>query len=367
MGRAVAEGRIGSDGVYTRACARLLEERFGIGRVLMMPSCTAALELAAILSGVGPGDEVILPSFTFVSTANAVARMGARPVFVDIRPDTLNLDESRVAAAITAKTRAVIPVHYAGIGAAMGAIVAVAEGHGLRVIEDAAQAVNASIGGRALGSIGHLGAYSFHHTKGFACGEGGALCVNDPALIARAEVLRDKGTDRARFLRGEVEKYTWVDIGSSYLPSEISCAFLLAQLEAIDAITGARRRLDRLYRERLGVLEANGLARLPLVPEGCAANYHNFYLILDRPEVRDGLMDHLRRRGIAAAFHFIPLHTSPMGRRLGYREGDLPLTEDLSRRLLRLPFYTDMEDEALDLVAAAVLEFFGVPPGEVNR
>jgi dTDP-4-amino-4,6-dideoxygalactose transaminase len=355
--RAVAAGRIGADGPFTRGCARLLEERFGIARVLMTPSCTAALELAAMLCGLGPGDEVILPSFTFVSTANAVARLGARPVFVEVRPDTLNLDESRVAAAITPRTRAIIPVHYAGVGCAMDEILAVAEAHGLCVIEDAAQGVNAFVDGRALGSIGGLGTYSFHETKNFTCGEGGALCVNDPALIARAEILRDKGTDRARFLRGEVDKYTWVDVGSSYLPGEIACAFLLAQLEAMDAITEARRQVDALYRDRLAVLEEEGLARLPHVPAGCAPNYHNFFLILPDPEARDALMDDLRRRGIASAFHYIPLHSSPMGRRLGYRAEDLPLTEDLSRRLLRLPFHTAMDEEAVDEVAGAVLEY----------
>lgn len=359
VGRAVAGGRIGSDGEYTRACARLLEDRFGIARVLMTPSCTSALELAATLCGVGPGDEVILPSFTFVSTANAVARLGARPVFVEIRPDTLNLDESRVEAAVTGRTRAIVPVHYAGVAAAMDELMAVAGAHGLRVIEDAAQGVNARAGGRALGSIGHLGAYSFHETKNFTCGEGGALCVNDPELIGRAEVLRDKGTDRARFLRGEVDKYTWVDVGSSYIPSEIACAFLLAQLEAMGAITEARRRLDRLYRDRLAVVEESGLARLPRVPEGCASNYHNFYLILPDAAARDGLMDGLRRRGIAAAFHFVPLHESPMGRRLGYRAGDFPITEDLSRRLLRLPFYAGMGEETVDEVAGAVLALLG--------
>ena len=352
-----AAGRIASDGDYTRGCARLLEDRFGIDRVLMTPSCTAALELAVMLCGVGPGDEVILPSFTFVSTANAVARVGARPIFVDIRPDTLNVDASLIGAAITPRTRAVIPVHYAGSGCSMAEIMDLAEASGLRVIEDAAQGVNASVGGRALGSIGDLGTYSFHETKNFTCGEGGALCINDPALIPRAEILRDKGTDRAQFLRGEVEKYTWVDVGSSYLPCELACAFLLAQLEAMDEITGLRRRVDRLYREGLGVLEADGRARLPFVPEGAATNYHNFYLILDSPEARDGLMDHLRRLGISAAFHFVPLHASPMGRRFGHRGGDLLVTEDLSRRLLRLPFYAEMDEETVSRVVAGVLQF----------
>jgi dTDP-4-amino-4,6-dideoxygalactose transaminase len=361
--QAVAEGDLGSDGPYSQGCARLMEERFGIGKVLMTPSCTAALELAVMLCGIGPGDEAILPSFTFVSTANAVARVGARPVFVDIRPDTLNLDESKVEAAITPRTRAIIPVHYAGIGCAMGEIMAVARAHGLRVIEDAAQGVNARVGGRALGAIGDLGAFSFHQTKNFGCGEGGALCVNDPALAARAEILRDKGTDRAQFLRGEVDKYTWVDVGSSYLPSELACAFLLAQLEVMEEITESRRTADRLYRERLAVLDDVGLARLPVVPGDCEANFHNFYLILRRQEVRDSLIDHLRRIGIASAFHYVPLHTAPVGRRLGYGDGDLPVTEDLSRRLVRLPLYAGMTEETVDRVVDGVLSFFQFPGG----
>jgi dTDP-4-amino-4,6-dideoxygalactose transaminase len=316
-----------------------------------------------MLCGIGPGDEVILPSFTFVSTANAVARAGARPVFVDIRADTLNLDESRIEAAITPRTRAIIPVHYAGVGCAMREILAVARARGLRVIEDAAQGVNARVGGRALGSIGHLGAYSFHQTKNFTCGEGGALCVNDAELAERAEVLRDKGTDRARFLRGEADRYTWVDVGSSYLPSELACAFLLAQLEAMDEITESRRRADRLYRERLAVLEPDGVARLPVVPRDCETNFHNFYLMLADLGARDGLIDHLRRIGIASAFHYVPLHTAPVGRRLGYGDGDLPVTEELSRRLLRLPFYAGMDEQTIDEVAEGVRDYFGVTHG----
>jgi dTDP-4-amino-4,6-dideoxygalactose transaminase len=363
LAEAIAARRFEGDGFFTRACARLMEERFGIRRVLMTPSCTAALELAGLVCGIGPGDEVILPSFTFVTTASALVRLGARPVFVDIRADTLNLDEALLEAAVTARTKAIVPVHYGGLGCALGPIMELARRRGLFVIEDAAQGVNAWIGGRALGSIGHLGAYSFHHTKNFTCGEGGALCVNDPELRARAEMLRDKGTNRGAFLRGEASQYTWVDVGSSYVPSELACAFLYAQLEAMDAITAGRRAADALYRARLSALEARGDARLPRSTEGSTPNYHNFYLIVNDPETRDALIGHLRRRGIGAAFHFVPLHTSPVGRRLGYREGDLPLTESLSRRLVRLPLDAETTAREVDLVCAAVERFYALRTG----
>jgi dTDP-4-amino-4,6-dideoxygalactose transaminase len=359
--RAITSGRIGADGPFTRACARLLERRLGGGRVLMTPSCTAALEMAALLCDLRPGDEVIMPSFTFVSTANAVVRLGARPVFVDVRPDTLNLDESLVEGAITSRTRAVMPVHYAGVGCAMGRILATAAAHSLFVIEDAAQAVGASIDGRALGSLGHFGAFSFHETKNFTCGEGGALCVNTPEWFERAEIIREKGTNRSQFSRGKVDRYTWVDVGSSYLPCEIACAHLLAQLEAMDAITARRRELDGLYRRLLRPLEAEGLLRLPVVPDGCEGNYHNFFVLLEGVHARDALIAHLRGFGITASFHFVPLHTSPMGRRFGYREGDLPVTEDVSRRLLRLPFYPDLTDVQQAAVAHHLAAFLRGP------
>jgi dTDP-4-amino-4,6-dideoxygalactose transaminase len=344
VSQAIASGSIAGDGPFTRRCARLLEERFGIERVLMTPSCTAALELAATLCGLGPGDEAILPSFTFVSTANAVVRLGARPVFVEVRPDTLNLDESRIEAALTPRTRAIFPVHYAGVSCEMGPIMEIARARGLRVVEDAAQGVHASYRGRALGSIGDLGAYSFHETKHLVCGEGGALCCNAPELIERAEVLRDKGTDRARFLRGEVDKYTWVDAGSSCIPSEIASAFLYGQLEAMDAIRARRREIDRRYREGLLPLERAGRLRLPVIPEGCDSPHPFFYILLESGRARDALMASLRERGVRATFHFVPLHASAMGRRLGYREGDLPVTEDLAARLLRLPSFFEITD-----------------------
>jgi dTDP-4-amino-4,6-dideoxygalactose transaminase len=355
--QAIASKRLAADGDFTRRCASLLCQRLGIAKVLMTSSCTSALEMAALLCRIGPGDEVIMPSFTFVSTANAVVRLGARPVFVDIRPDTLNIDESRIAEAITPRTRAIIPVHYAGVGCAMDAILAIAEEHGLRVIEDAAQAVNAFIDGKALGSLGHLGAFSFHETKNFTCGEGGALCVNDPSLIERAEIIREKGTNRSRFLRGLVDKYTWVDVGSSYLPSEIACAFLLGQLEEMDAITARRRELTRLYDRLLEPLARRGLLRLPCIPPGCSSNYHNYFVLLESERVRDALIAFLRGLGISTAFHFVPLHTSPMGRSFGQGRGDLPITEGLSRRLLRLPFFPDMSEEQQAIVSEQLARF----------
>lgn len=357
VAEAIAQGKIGSDGRFTQGCARLLEERFGITRVLMTPSCTAALEMAAILCDLEPDDEVIMPSYTFVSTANAFVRMRARPVFVDIRPDTLNLDESRIEAAITPRTRAIVPVHYAGVACAMEPILAIARSNNLMVVEDAAQGVNAFYGDKALGTMGQLGTYSFHETKNVTCGEGGALCCNDPALIERAEIIRDKGTNRARFFRGEVDRYTWMDVGSSYIPSELACAFLYAQLEQMDQIRERRREVDRRYRELLGPLEAAGLLRLPTVPPECSIHYRNFFIIVASRELRDALMDDLKRAGISAVFHFIPLHASPMGGRFGYRPGNLPVTEDLSGRLLRLPSFADITAEEQERVALHIARF----------
>lgn len=339
-------GEVFSDGRYTRECSRLLENRFDIHKVLMTPSCTAALEIAAALCDLEPGDEVILPSFTFVSTANAFVRLGARPVFVEIRPDTLNLDESSIEEAITSRTRAIFPVHYAGVGCEMDRIMGLAREHGLMVIEDAAQGVDAFHKGRALGSIGHLGAYSFHHTKNYSCGEGGALCVNSPALAERAEIIRDKGTDRGKFLRGEVDRYTWVDVGSSHIPSEMACAFLYAQLEAMGQITERRRGVCELYDHHLMPLARRGLLRLPHTPEGCRTNGHIYYVTLPDEETRDSLLAYLNANGVAAVSHYVPLHTSPMGLGFGYRRGDLPVTEEMSGRILRLPVYpglTEME------------------------
>jgi dTDP-4-amino-4,6-dideoxygalactose transaminase len=352
IAQAVAGGQIAADGVFTKRCAAMLQVEFGIAKAVMTPSCTAALEIAAMLCNLAPGDEVILPSYTFVSTANAVVRLGARPVFVDIRPDTLNIDEDLIERAITPRTRAIFPVHYAGVSCEMDRIMEIAGRHGLIVVEDAAQGVNANYRGRSLGSIGHLGAYSFHETKNYICGEGGALCVNAPQYAERAEVIRDKGTNRSRFLRGMVDKYTWVDVGSSYVPSEVSCAFLCAQLELLDEIGERRREIYNFYRDQLTPLADSGWLRLPTIPEGCEGNAHLFFALLPNAQQRDALIEHLKQHEITAPFHYVPLHTSPVGLRFGYRPGDLPVTEDLSARLIRLPlFYEISEFEQMEVVA----------------
>jgi len=357
IAQAVTYGNIAGDGLFTQNCSRILEERFGIHRVLLTPSCTAALEMAAILCDLKPGDEVILPSFTFVSTANAVVRLGVRPVFIDIRPDTLNIDDALVEKAITDKTRAIFPVHYAGVGCEMDRIMTIARKYGLKVVEDAAQGVHAFYNGQALGSIGDLGTYSFHETKNFICGEGGALCINDPLLVERAEIIRDKGTNRKQFFRGQVDKYTWVDEGSSYVPSEICSAFLYAQLEMMDAISERRRRIYQFYRHHLKPLAAEGMLRLPVMPEDCSGNYHLFYILLPDNTTRNGLMDHLRANNITAVFHYIPLHSAPMGVKFGYRAEDLPVTEELSGRLLRLPIYYEITTEEQKRVVEAIAEY----------
>jgi dTDP-4-amino-4,6-dideoxygalactose transaminase len=342
--QAITAGQIASDGQFTKSCAGLMEQTFGIAKVLMTPSCTAALEIGAILCDLQPGDEVILPSYTFVSTANAIARLQAKPVFVDIRPDTLNIDEQLIEQSITARTKAIFPVHYAGVSCEMDSIMEIAARHGLTVVEDAAQGVNARYKGRPLGSIGHLAAYSFHETKNYVCGEGGALCVNAPEHVERAEIIRDKGTNRSRFLRGMMDKYTWVDVGSSYVPSEINCAFLYAQLEQLDTISQRRRDIHEFYHHHLAPLEQSGWLKLPSIPAECESNYHMFYVLLPNTNVRDGLIANLKQHGIAAPFHYVPLHTAPVGMSFGYREGDLPVTESLSSRLLRLPFYYDLSE-----------------------
>jgi len=357
IAHAISGSGIAADGHFTRRCVELLSDRFSISKVLLTPSCTAALEMSAMLCDLKPGDEVIMPSFTFVSTANAVVRAGARPVFVDIRPDTLNIDERLIEQYVTPKTRAIFPRCTTSVSCEMDTIMSIAERHKLIVAEDAAQGVNATYNGRALGSIGHLGAYSFHDTKNYVCGEGGALCVNARELAERAEIIREKGTNRSQFFRGEVDKYTWVDVGSSYVPAEIACAFLLAQLEAIDDITARRRRVHQFYSENLAPLEERELLTIPRVPANCETNYHMFYVLLGNGKTRDGLMAHLKKNGISAVFHYVPLHTSAMGGKLGYREGDLPLTEDLSERLLRLPFFADITPEEQMRVVSCMSEF----------
>lgn len=361
ISQAVLGGQLAGDGEFTRRCHEWLEERTGARRVLLTHSCTAALEMAAILCDVGPGDEVILPSFTFVSTANAFALRGATLVFAEIRRDTLNLDEKRLEERITDRTRVIVPVHYAGVGCDMDEVLRVARRHSLRVVEDAAQGVDASWMGRPLGTLGDLGTFSFHETKNFICGEGGALLVNDPELVDRAERIRQKGTNRDQFLRGEVDKYTWVDIGSSFLPSEIVAAFLYAQLESAEVITQARHGIFDRYLEWLQPLADEGLLRLPTIPEGCDHNAHMFYVIANSPDERAGLLAHLREKGILAVFHYVPLHLSPMGEKLGYERGALPVTEDLAERVVRLPCFFELTETEQREVVDAVFGFFARP------
>jgi dTDP-4-amino-4,6-dideoxygalactose transaminase len=355
--QALVSGKLSGNGEFGRRCASRLEERLGVPKVLMTPSCTAALEMTALLLDLQPGDEVILPSFTFVSTANAYALRGAIPVFVDVDEETLNIDPGAIAAAVTARTRAIVVVHYGGVACDMDAIMALAERHGLAVVEDAAHALPASRNSRPLGSIGHLSTFSFHETKNVQCGEGGALAINDSSYITRAEILQDKGTDRARFFRGEVDKYTWRDLGSSYLLSEVSAAFLWAQLERVDEITAARLAIWRRYHEALAPLEDAGLLRRPVVPEGCVHSGHLYYLLLPEAEMRGAVIEALSDEGVHTVFHYVPLHASPAGTRLGRPGGPLTTTEDLSARLLRLPLWVGLEPEVetvLDAVQRSV-------------
>jgi len=356
---AVARGHLSGDGHYTRLCHQWLEQNLGARRALLTHSCTAALEMAAILCDIKPGDEVIMPSYTFVSTANAFVLRGGVPVFVDIRADTLNLDEKRIEAAITPKTRAIVPVHYAGVACDMDAIMAIARRRNLLVVEDAAQAVLAEYKGRRPGAIGDLGCLSFHETKNVISGEGGALLINNPDLIERAEIIREKGTNRSKFFRGEVDKYTWVDIGSSFLPSELIGAFLWAQLQHAAEIIDRRRRLCEVYRGALQDLADAGLLQLPQPePEGVSGNGHMFYLFTRSAAERGALLAHLKAAGVHAVFHYVPLHASPAGRKFGRSAGALPVTEDLADRLVRLPLYYNLDDNAAREIAGHVRSFF---------
>jgi dTDP-4-amino-4,6-dideoxygalactose transaminase len=354
--KAIDAGHLSGNGQFTARCQEWLEERTGALRALLTPSCTAALEMAAILAEVGPGDEVIMPSYTFVSTANTFVLRGATPVWVDVREDTLNLDERLVETAITEHTRAVAPVHYAGVGCDMAALIDIALRHDLLVIEDAAQAVMATVGddAQALGTIGQFGALSFHETKNVTCGEGGALLVNDPRWIDRAEVLQEKGTNRRQFFRGAVEKYTWVDLGSSFLLSEVSAAFLWAQLHCAQAITDRRLRIWDTYYEAFEPLEEAGVVRRPVVPEKCAHNAHMFYLLTPDEPARDALIANLAERGVVAVFHYVPLHSSPAGQRCGRAAGDLRVTDDVSNRLVRLPLWPGLAEDDIRRVVEGV-------------
>ena len=354
---AIATSKFSGEGSFTARCHRLLEQSLGIQKVLLTTSCTHALEMAALLLNTGPGDEVIVPSFTFPSAANAFALRGAKPVFVDIRADTLNIDESQIERRVTARTKAIFLVHYAGVGCEMDMIMAIARRHGIAVVEDNAHGLYGRYRGRYLGTLGQLGTLSFHETKNFTCGEGGALLINDAQFNPRAEILREKGTDRSRFFRGEVDKYTWVDVGSSYLPADLLAAFLRAQLEHRDQIQSMRRQIWEIYaRELASWAEANG-ARLPIVPAECEQSYHMFYVVMPSSESRRALISHLAAFGILAVFHYLPLHLSPMGLRFGGRHGDCPVTEDLADRLLRLPFFTGMNSSEQSQVIDAVREF----------
>lgn len=353
MAQAVRRGHLSGDGHFTAECQRILEEILGARKSLLTTSCTHALEMTALLLDLQPGDEVILPSFTFVSTVNAYALRGARPVFVDIRRDTLNIDETKIEAAITPRTRAIVAVHYAGVGCEMDAIGEIASRHGLAVIEDNAHGLFGAYRGRALGSFGALATQSFHETKNIMCGEGGALIVNDARLIERAEIVREKGTNRARFFRGQVDKYSWVDVGSSYLPSDLLAAFLLAQLHARDQIQARRRSIWQTYREHLaGWAGQNGVS-LPYVPPHCEQPYHMFYLLLPTLEQRERFIRRLRESGIYAVFHYVPLHAAEKARELGVR-ADCPVTEEVSDRLVRLPFFNAMQDAEQARVIEAV-------------
>jgi dTDP-4-amino-4,6-dideoxygalactose transaminase len=345
---------LAGDGPFSHKCQKWIENQTGAFRSLLTHSCTAALEMAAILTDIKPGDEVIMPSYTFVSTANAFVLRGGVPVFVDIRPDTLNIDETLIEGAITSRTRAIVPVHYAGVACEMDSIKNIAQRHDLKVLEDAAQGFMASYKGQALGSIGDLGAFSFHETKNIISGEGGALLVNDPALTTRAEIIREKGTDRSRFFRGEVDKYTWQEVGSSFLPGEIIAAFLWAQLEESGEITSSRMECWDRYHTLIANLEADGLLRRPIIPEHCEHNAHMYYVLLSPGIDRQKVLDELKRNMIFAVFHYVPLHSSPAGLQYGRTHGSLAVTDEKSASLIRLPLWVGMTEDQQSFVVSSL-------------
>ncbi|MBZ5585433.1 MAG: dTDP-4-amino-4,6-dideoxygalactose transaminase [Acidobacteriia bacterium] len=358
---AISRGHIAGDGVYSGMCRELLERELGAAGVLLTTSCTHALEMAALLLDIGPGDEIIVPSFTFVSTVNAFVLRGARPVFADIRRDTLNLDEAQLPALITPRTRAILPVHYAGVACEMDAILRIAGRRGIPIVEDNAHGLFARYRGRYLGAFGALATQSFHETKNLICGEGGALVINEPEFLDRAEVLREKGTNRSRYYRGQVDKYTWVDLGSSYLPSDILAAFLLAQLQNRTKVLARRKAIWDYYHHNLRQWAARFGVQQPSVPPHCEQAYHMYYLLLPSLADRQALIEHLRARGILAVFHYVPLHLSEMGISFGGREGACPVTEWASDRLVRLPFYNDLTESEQNEVIEAVTRFEAVP------
>ncbi len=353
-------GQLAGDGYYTKLCSDWLEQRTGCSKALLTHSCTAALEMAAILADIQPGDEVIMPSYTFVSTANAFVLRGGIPVFVDIRPDTLNIDETLIEAAITEKTKAIVPVHYAGVACEMDVIMDIANRHKLLVIEDAAQGVLASYKGKALGSIGHLGCYSFHETKNIISGEGGALLINEPTLVERAEIVREKGTNRSKFFRGQVDKYTWVDVGSSYLPGEIIAAFLWAQMQEADAITSQRLAIWNRYHTAFEPLEQVGRLRRPIIPDECEHNAHVYYLLLLNLADRTAFINEMKQQGINCVFHYVPLHSSPAGKKYGRVCGDISITNQSENCLVRLPLWMGLENESQQTVTKVAIDYLKI-------
>ena len=350
ISQAHAGGHLAGDGQFTKKCSAWLEQRTGCQKALLTHSCTAALEMAAMLADIGPGDEVIMPSYTFVSTANAFVLRGATPVFVDIRPDTLNIDEARIEAAITPRTKAIVPVHYAGVSCEMDTIMEIARRHNLLVIEDAAQGIMSTYKGRPLGSIGHMAALSFHETKNIISGEGGALLINDARFVERAEVIREKGTNRSQFFRGHVDKYTWVDIGSSYLPGEIVAAFLWAQMEEADAINKRRLEIWANYHQWFSSVEKAEKIRRPSVPRECVHNAHMYYLLLPSLARRTDFIQQLKAKGISTVFHYVPLHSSPRGQLVGRAVGDMANTDSAGDRLVRLPLWLGLEEQLTDVI-----------------
>ena len=358
MAEAIDNRKICGDGDFTKKCNSWIEKRTGTAKALLVTSGSTALDMAAVLSDVGPGDEVILPSYTFVSTANAFVLRGASLVFVDIRPDTQNIDEKLIEDAITDKTKAIAPVHYAGVGCEMDTIMDIAKRHNLIVVEDAAQGVISTYKGRGLGSIGDYGCYSFHETKNYSMGEGGALLINDESKVDRAEIIREKGTDRSRFLKGMVDKYTWVDMGSSYLPSELNAAYLYAQLEKADEINENRMASWNAYYEQLSELAADGRIELPVIPEECCHNAHMFYIKTKDIDERVALATFLKENGIGTAFHYVPLHSAPAGARFGRFHGEDKYTTDTFERLLRLPMYYGLKEDEVGYLAEKIKEFY---------
>lgn len=357
MRQAIESGHISGDGKFTKNCHALLESQLGVAKALLTTSCTHALEMSAILLDIQPGDEVMIPDFTFVSTVNAFVLRGAKPVFIDIRPDTLNMDESRLEASITPRTKAIIPVHYAGVGCEMDSIMEIAKRHNIAVVEDNAHGLFGKYKGKFLGTFGSMASQSFHETKNFSCGEGGALLINDMALTERGEIIREKGTNRSRFFRGQVDKYTWVDIGSSYLPSDILAAFLYAQLEEREKIQSHRRQVWEMYDAGLRSWAKENGVRLPIVPDYCDQAYHMFYMLMPDLEIRQKFITYLREHGIYSVFHYLPLHRSDMGQDFGYQAGDFPVTENISDQLVRLPFHNALTSNDQEMVIDAIMEF----------